>query len=483
MVYLSMMKATVAAAVFLVAATATEDMYPTEEEFLQLKLLNDLRAKGHACFGKTYPPNPVPLTWNCALWRASRAHSHDMATNDYFSHTGLDGSHPSERAARYGATFSNENIASGYDDAMRSFQQWVDSGLGHCTGMMEPEHKSMAAGHSVYYASSYWHYWTQTMSRDEPDPDTQDCLNGDGVIPVPAPTPPPTYLPTLPAISATVDQMMDFEPSTYEMALLAAVNRKRYAGTRNECHGDYYYPGDLEPLVWNCPLFKVGRHHMHDNLMHDTFDRTGSDGKTFKERCADYNVPFTCISFKLKEDDESGYWSSPDRMADRLASLACWAVYGPEYKSLAGIFAQKVDDGSKFPSYAWYVFFDRFTPEATQQSCYGGLEPVIPPTPFPSDVPQPTPEPTDEPTAAPTDAPTGTPSAVPTDPPSAVPTEPPADCVSIEAKKDCKKEFHCAWKKNCKEKAKVCPKQKTAEKCAKLGCTGWDSEASSCIWQ
>lgn len=456
-----------------------EKVYPTQLEFSHLQLLNDLRAAGHQCWGKYYPPNPVPLKWNCGLWKAARDHSRDMADYNYFSHTGRDGSHPQDRVAKYGVSFTYENIASGYDDAIRSLQQWMDSGLGHCTGMMDPEHKSMAVGHWVNHSADYWHYWTQLTSRQEIKPELQDCVDEDGGIPAPLPTPPPSHYPTLAVDAAPVDEMMNFQPTTWEMELLRYMNEERARGTRQECHGDSYAPGELEPLVWNCPLFKAGRHHMHDNLVHDDYNRVGSDGKQIKDRTTDYGIPFTCADFKLKENDAYGYWSSPERVVQRMVSLACWAVYGPEYKSFAGIYGKKGESNSAFPEHAYYILFDRFTPsDELQQSC-GRAMPVTP-------VPQPTPAPTSEPTRPPSPAPSVAPTSDPTEAPTEMkapvvePTEEPGLIVCEDlAKKDCKKQMECAWKKSCKDKSKICPKQKTEAKCLKFECV-WMADEESC---
>ena len=56
-----------------------------------VELLNNLRAAGGTCSDgnggtNTYAANPVPLEFDCRLWRAARLHSQDMADNDYFSH-------------------------------------------------------------------------------------------------------------------------------------------------------------------------------------------------------------------------------------------------------------------------------------------------------------------------------------------------------------------------------------------------------------
>ena len=55
-----------------------------------LVLVNQRRASGATCGGTAYPA-VAPLTLNLQLRDAARGHSQDMATNNYFSHTSLDG--------------------------------------------------------------------------------------------------------------------------------------------------------------------------------------------------------------------------------------------------------------------------------------------------------------------------------------------------------------------------------------------------------
>jgi uncharacterized protein YkwD len=54
-----------------------------------------------------------PLQWDPRLAAVARAHSEEMARNDYFSHQGLDGSQPDQRVseARIPWLATGENIA------------------------------------------------------------------------------------------------------------------------------------------------------------------------------------------------------------------------------------------------------------------------------------------------------------------------------------------------------------------------------------
>jgi uncharacterized protein YkwD len=82
-------------------------------------------------------PQP-PLAWNAQLSQAAQAHSQDMATNQFQSHTGSNGSSPTQRIQQAGynnAQTVGENAysyAASVDDAMEAFLlDWGVSDDGH----------------------------------------------------------------------------------------------------------------------------------------------------------------------------------------------------------------------------------------------------------------------------------------------------------------------------------------------------------------
>lgn len=70
-----------------------------------LQQINAARAVARSC-GGTAMPAVAPLAWNDALFSAAARHSTDMAVNNYFSHTGLDGRTASQRIAAEGYAWS-----------------------------------------------------------------------------------------------------------------------------------------------------------------------------------------------------------------------------------------------------------------------------------------------------------------------------------------------------------------------------------------
>lgn len=126
-----------------------------------LDQVNAIRAQGRNC-GTTFYPPVGALSWNTALANAAQAHSTDMANNNYFSHTGLNGSTIGTRAnaAGYAYRTVGENIAAGYNSIDAVMTGWVDS-AGHCANMMNASFKEYGIACASNPNSTYKTYWTQ----------------------------------------------------------------------------------------------------------------------------------------------------------------------------------------------------------------------------------------------------------------------------------------------------------------------------------
>jgi hypothetical protein len=101
-------------------------------------------------------PAKPPLAWNPDLAAAAQAHSQDMATNQFQSHTGSDGSTPDQRMQQAGytnASSSGENAfayATSIDEAMQAFLiDWGVSDAGHRRNILQPDVSSSDAYQSV----------------------------------------------------------------------------------------------------------------------------------------------------------------------------------------------------------------------------------------------------------------------------------------------------------------------------------------------
>jgi uncharacterized protein YkwD len=128
------------------------------EETAFLGLINQYRADN----GKG------PLTACTSLNRAAQGHSEDMRDQNYFDHTGLDGSSPWGRScdACYElgcgpSTAMAENIAAGNSGASATFNQWKNS-PGHNANMLGGSFTVIGIGRATG-GGQYGVYWTNVF--------------------------------------------------------------------------------------------------------------------------------------------------------------------------------------------------------------------------------------------------------------------------------------------------------------------------------
>jgi uncharacterized protein YkwD len=105
----------------------------------------------------------APLIISPQLTAAAAAHSQDMATNNFFSHTGSDGSTPWDRIRRTGYSYRSaaENIAAGYRTAEDVVQGWYNS-AGHRQNMLNCNLREIGVAYAD--GGSYGRYWTQVFA-------------------------------------------------------------------------------------------------------------------------------------------------------------------------------------------------------------------------------------------------------------------------------------------------------------------------------
>ena len=134
------------------------------EEDAMVSLVNEFRAQGGRCGSQTLGAAGA-VTMNNELRDAARGHSKDMADQNYFDHTSLDGRSPWDRIsdANYRGQGVGENIAAGNDSASQTFNQWRNS-PGHCRNMLAGNAAEMGVGYAIGMGR-YRHYWTQVFGR------------------------------------------------------------------------------------------------------------------------------------------------------------------------------------------------------------------------------------------------------------------------------------------------------------------------------
>jgi uncharacterized protein YkwD len=126
-----------------------------------LGFVNAARALGHDCGSEGTFGSAAALRLEARLIAAAQKHAEDMDEHDYFSHTGQDGSLPSERVTREGYSWSKvgENLAQRYPDAAKTVDAWLESD-GHCANLMNPDYSETGVGQSG-------DYWVQVFARPQ----------------------------------------------------------------------------------------------------------------------------------------------------------------------------------------------------------------------------------------------------------------------------------------------------------------------------
>jgi uncharacterized protein YkwD len=129
-----------------------------------LAAINAARAVGANCHSAGTFPAAAALTWSPQLTQAAAAHTVDMVTNNFFSHTGSNGSTLGSRitAAGYNWRAVAENIAAGYGTIDSVMAGWLASD-GHCANLMSSSYTQV--GLACVSSSANGNNWTMDLAR------------------------------------------------------------------------------------------------------------------------------------------------------------------------------------------------------------------------------------------------------------------------------------------------------------------------------
>ena len=112
------------------------------------------------------------LTLNAQLNQAAQGHSDNMASQDFFDHTGADGSNVGDRVGDAGYAFrsTGENIAAGQTTPEQVVESWMNS-PGHRANILNADYQEIGIGYE-YLAEdtgsvNYNHYWTQVFGTHQ----------------------------------------------------------------------------------------------------------------------------------------------------------------------------------------------------------------------------------------------------------------------------------------------------------------------------
>ncbi|PZU98849.1 MAG: hypothetical protein DCE90_03315 [Pseudanabaena sp.] len=110
----------------------------------------------------------APLKLSPQLKQAAQSHAKDMATNGFFSHTGLNGSSIGDRAKSSGYRYAvvGENLAAGRATPEGTIRQWMNS-PGHRANILNNAFTEIGFGYANAPNSRYRHYWVQVLGRPQ----------------------------------------------------------------------------------------------------------------------------------------------------------------------------------------------------------------------------------------------------------------------------------------------------------------------------
>ncbi|MGO1502926.1 MAG: CAP domain-containing protein [Marinobacter sp.] len=130
-----------------------------------LNRVNEARSQPRQCGDQDFDA-AKPLSWDCKLTDAARAHSTDMVELEFFSHNGPEGREVSDRVGERNYSWSavGENIAAGQNSVDQVVDGWLSS-PGHCANIMRAEFTEMGAARIEAPGSKYSPLWTQVFAR------------------------------------------------------------------------------------------------------------------------------------------------------------------------------------------------------------------------------------------------------------------------------------------------------------------------------
>ena len=135
----------------------------SEFESRVLELVNEERAQGGDCGGRSFRPSH-PLRGQSELDRAAKRHALAMAEEHFFDHRGPRGDTPKSRIddSGYQGRAWGENIAAGQRSPESVVRAWMKS-PGHCRNILNPLFTELGVSFVFESRSPYKTYWVQAF--------------------------------------------------------------------------------------------------------------------------------------------------------------------------------------------------------------------------------------------------------------------------------------------------------------------------------
>ncbi len=131
-------------------------------------LINKARSQSRNCGYKIFTP-AGKVEWNPTLARAALEHSVDMATGDFVSHEGSDGSEVSDRVEKldYEWQMVGENISVGRESSEEVVAAWLRSPV-HCEVLMQQRITEIGGACFHNKDTKNKTYWTVVFAAPRP---------------------------------------------------------------------------------------------------------------------------------------------------------------------------------------------------------------------------------------------------------------------------------------------------------------------------
>ncbi|KAG2526028.1 hypothetical protein BBO99_00004324 [Phytophthora kernoviae] len=282
------------------------------------------------------------------LHSSAQGHSNDMATNNFMSHTGSNGSTMSQRITATGFKWTAvaENVAAGQKDVTAVMKSWMNSS-GHKKNILSPTYKMFGCGYAYNSRSTYKHYWTQDFGTSSSSSESCSSSSTTGTT-TKAPavtTSTPVATTKAPAVTTPAATTKTLSTSTMQTQMLAAVNKQRAAA-------------GLSALCMNNKLHSSAQGHSNDMAINNFMGHTGSNGSTMSQRITATGFKWTAIAENVAAGQTTvdsvmtAWMNSSGHKANILSSkttmFGCAYAYNAGIGLLSDVVAQSgIEDGNQ----------------------------------------------------------------------------------------------------------------------------------------
>ncbi|KAG7385998.1 hypothetical protein PHYPSEUDO_000853 [Phytophthora pseudosyringae] len=232
------------------------------------------------------------LCMSSKLQSSAQKHSNDMASNNFMSHTGSDGSSMAQRitAAGFVWTAIAENVAAGQKDVATVMNSWMNS-PGHRKNILSSSYKSFGCGYAYSSKSTYKHYWTQDFGAGEACPTTSSFTTAPATKAPVATTKTPAVTTKTPTATTKTPAATTKTPAATTKTPAATTKTPAAASQSGSMHTQMLaavnkqrQDAGLSALCANSKLQSAAQGHSDDMAANNFMSHTGSDGSTMSDR-------------------------------------------------------------------------------------------------------------------------------------------------------------------------------------------------------